>query len=92
MRKHIAKFVPVVALAAIVAACNEQVTHPGESGAMPVDTLLNLSPVDTFASVQAMPVDTFASAQAMPIDTFASAQAMPVDTLLRMAMPIDTLY
>jgi hypothetical protein len=78
MRNRLAKFVPVIALSALAIGCSDQVTQPGDTaGAVPIDTLLQRAPIDTFASAQRAPIDTFASA--VPIDTFASA--VPIDTL-----------
>ena len=69
MRKHIAMFVPAVALIAYTAACTDQVTNPGATaGMMPVDTLLARAPIDTMYSAQRAPIDTLARA-AMPVDT-----------------------
>lgn len=90
MRTHITKIVPVAALAALVVACSDTVTQPGDSaGIIPVDTLLQLSPIDTLYSAQRSPVDTFASARRAPSDTV--ARRAPSDTVARM-IPVDTLY
>ena len=69
MRTQIAKFAAaVIAVSAIAAGCNDQVTNPGQTAqAIPVDTLLAVSPVDTFFSAPRPPVDTLYGAA--PVDT-----------------------
>ena len=82
MYKNIAKIVPVLAIAAMAAACADQITYPDETaGIAPVDTLLARAPIDTFYAAQRAGIDTFYLAQRSQIDTFASARSIPVDTL-----------